>query len=131
MSSQKSSRSLSLIGIAVSICFILLAFGTVWNTLINAFKELFDHSSSFQAGCTSLTGAFLAVIMLVAGILGVLPHPNRRAIRILAIIVFILSAAYFILGLVQQTPSRHFPFITIPTTMLVQAILAFVLYKEA
>ena len=113
MSSQKSSRSLSLIGIAVSICFILLAFGTVWNTLINAFKELFDHSSSFQAWCTSLTGAFLAVIMLVA------------------VIVFILSAAYFILGLVQQTPSRHFPFITIPTTMLVQAILAFVLYKEA
>ncbi len=132
MSNEKttrSSRALSLIGILICIAFILLAFDTVWNSLINSFKVLFDNPT-FAGWLSTLTGAFLAVAMLVAGILGLLPRPQRRAIRVLAIIVFILSAAYFIMGL-MQTPKKEFPFINIQTSMLVQAILAFVLYKEA
>lgn len=127
-SGSRTSRPLSLIGILISVAFILLAFDTVWNTLISSFKALFD-SPSFPAWLSSLTGAFLAVAMLVTGILGVMPRPRRRAIRILAIIVFILSAAFFIMGLMQV--QSKFPFVSIQTPMLVQAILAFVLYKEA
>ena len=127
--SKSSRRALSLIGILICIAFILLAFDTVWNSLVQSFKVLFD-APSFAGWLSTLTGAFLAVAMLIAGILGLLPHPQRRAIRILAIIVFILSAAYFIMGL-MQTPKKEFPFINIQTPMLVQAILAFVLYKEA
>lgn len=132
MSSRQNSsgsRPLSLVGIVISICFILLAFDTVWNTLINSFKELFN-APSFSGWLSTLTGAFLAVTMLIVGILGVMPHPRHRAIRVLAIIVFILSAAYFIMGLMQPL-KKEFPFITLQTPMLVQAILAFVLYKEA
>lgn len=125
---SRTSRPLSLIGILVSIAFILLSFDTVWNSLIESFRALFD-APSFPGWLASLTGAFLAVVLLVTGILGLMRHPRRRAIRILSIVILILSAAYFIMGLMQV--QSKFPFVSIRTSMLVQAILAYVLYKEA
>lgn len=125
---SRTARPLSLIGILVSIAFILLSFDTVWNSLIESFRVLFD-SPSFPGWLASLTGAFLAVVLLVTGILGLMRHPRRRAIRILSVVILVLSAAYFIMGLMQV--QSKFPFVSIRTPMLVQAILAYVLYKEA
>lgn len=125
---SRTARPLSLIGILVSIAFILLSFDTVWNSLIESFRVLFD-APSFPSWLASLTGAFLAVALLVTGILGLMRHPRRRAIRILSVVILVLSAAYFIMGLMQV--QSKFPFVSIRTPMLVQAILAYVLYKEA
>lgn len=125
---SRTARPLSLIGILVSIAFILLSFDTVWNSLIESFRVLFD-APSFPGWLASLTGAFLAVALLVTGILGLMHHPRRRAIRILSVVILVLSAAYFIMGLMQV--QSKFPFVSIRTPMLVQAILAYVLYKEA
>ena len=127
-SSSRAARPLTLVGILICIAFILLSFDTVWNTLVNSFKSLFD-SPSFAGWLSSLTGAFLSVILLITGILGLMRRPKRRALRVLAILIFILSAAYFLMGL-MQAPSSKFPFINIQTPMLVQALLAYILYKE-
>lgn len=125
---SRAARPLSLIGILVSIAFILLSFDTVWNSLIDSFRVLFD-TPSFPGWLASLTGAFLAIVLLVTGILGLMRRPRRRAIRILSVVILILSAAYFIMGLMQV--QSKFPFVSIRTPMLVQAILAYILCKEA
>ena len=121
MSNSSTKHPLSLTGILVSIAFLLLSFDTVWNSLVDSIKKLFENPTA-PDWLLTLTGAFLAILLLVTGILGLFPNPKRRAIRILSLIILVLSAAFFIMGLMQ---------INIQTPMLVQAILAWVLYCEA
>ena len=128
MSNSSTKHPLSLTGILVSIAFLLLSFDTVWNSLIDSIKKLFENPTA-PDWLLTLTGAFLAILLLVTGILGLFPNPKRRAIRILSLIILVLSAAFFIMGLMQF--QKSFPFISIQTPMLVQAILAWVLYCEA
>lgn len=128
MSNSSTKHPLSLTGILVSIAFLLLSFDTVWNSLVDSIKKLFENPTA-PDWLLTLTGAFLAILLLVTGILGLFPTPKRRAIRILSLIILVLSAAFFIMGLMQF--QKSFPFISIQTPMLVQAILAWVLYCEA
>lgn len=128
MSNSSTKHPLSLTGILVSIAFLLLSFDTVWNSLVDSIKKLFENPTA-PDWLLTLTGAFLAILLLVTGILGLFPNPKRRAIRILSLIILVLSAAFFIMGLMQF--QKSFPFISIQTPMLVQAILAWVLYCEA
>lgn len=127
MSNNSTKHPLSLTGILVSIAFLLLSFDTVWNSLIDSIKKLFENPTA-PDWLLTLTGAFLAILLLVTGILGLFPNPKRRAIRILSLIILVLSATFFIMGLMQF--QKTFPFISIQTPMLVQAILAWVLYCE-
>ena len=127
MSNSSTKHPLSLTGILVSIAFLLLSFDTVWNSLVDSIKKLFENPTA-PDWLLTLTGAFLAILLLVTGILGLFPNPKRRAIRILSLIILVLSAAFFIMGLMQF--QKSFPFISIQTPMLVQAILAWVLYCE-
>ena len=127
MSNSSTKHPLSLTGILVSIAFLLLSFDTVWNSLVDSIKKLFENPTA-PDWLLTLTGAFLAILLLVTGILGLFPNPKRRAIRILSLIILVLSAAFFIMGLMQF--QKTFPFISIQTPMLVQAILAWVLYCE-
>ncbi len=128
MSNSSTKHPLSLTGILVSIAFLLLSFDTVWNSLVDSIKKLFENPTA-PDWLLTLTGAFLAILLLVTGIIGLFPNPKRRAIRILSLIILVLSAAFFIMGLMQF--QKSFPFISIQTPMLVQAILAWVLYCEA
>ena len=127
MSNSSTKHPLSLTGILVSIAFLLLSFDTVWNSLVDSIKKLFENPTA-PDWLLTLTGAFLAILLLVTGIIGLFPNPKRRAIRILSLIILVLSAAFFIMGLMQF--QKSFPFISIQTPMLVQAILAWVLYCE-
>ena len=128
MSNSSTKHPLSLTGILVSIAFLLLSFDTVWNSLVDSIKKLFENPTA-PDWLLTLTGAFLAILLLVTGIIGLFPNPKRRAIRILSLIILVLSAAFFIMGLMQF--QKSFPFISIQTPMLVQGILAWVLYCEA